>query len=219
MVELGCGNGRVAVPLAARGYRVTCLEVSPVLAEAAKRYAAEAGVGERLEVVVGDAWRLTQHAPGPYRAAYMIWTTLIGYRLDPRADEELLREARRAVEPGGRLLILRQLDRDRIVGESARCPRGTVVNDLGGVLLVESPRFDPLTSVLENTWTYYERLPDGSLRLLATSRFRLRLYTLTELADIATRAGWRLEAVYGGLSMEPYRPGRTMLNLVLENPS
>ena len=39
ILDLGCGVGRLAIPLAARGYRVTCYDVSPPLLEEARRRA------------------------------------------------------------------------------------------------------------------------------------------------------------------------------------
>ena len=37
VVEIGCGTGRATVPLAERGYRITCVELGPRLAAVARR--------------------------------------------------------------------------------------------------------------------------------------------------------------------------------------
>ena len=217
IIELGCGTGRVAVPLAAEGYRVACLDISPDYVEEAKKYARRLGVEDRLEPVAGDAWRLDELVRGPYDAALLVWSTLIGYREDPSHDRELLRKVHGMVRGGGKLLILRQVDRDTVVLRHAQCPSDTIVSDLGDIMVFERPRFDPVTSILENTWTYYAREP-GGLRLLGSAGFRMRIYTVTELVELAREAGWTLEALYSSLRGEPYRPGRGVNAVFTRNP-
>ena len=53
VVELGCGTGRVALDLAARGHEVTAVEVDPELGAEARRRAEERGLA--MEVEVADA--------------------------------------------------------------------------------------------------------------------------------------------------------------------
>ena len=88
-----------------------------------------------------------------------------------------------------------------------------IASDLGDLLVIERHSFDPVTSVLENTWAYYRKKGD-KLMFLGKASFRIRIYTLTELVDVASKAGWRLEAVYGSLNQDPFIPGRTTVNAV-----
>jgi ubiquinone/menaquinone biosynthesis C-methylase UbiE len=53
VLDLGCGNGRVALALAARGFRVEGIDISPSMVEDARTAAAAAGVDARFRV--GDA--------------------------------------------------------------------------------------------------------------------------------------------------------------------
>ena len=213
VLELGCGSGRIAVPLAALGYRVTCLDIVGEYVSEALEYAEEAGVRDRFEGVVGDAWRVDELVGGGFDAVLLVWSTLLGYRGSPERDVELLSRARRVAAPGGKLLVLRQAHRDLIVASSAYCGRGPVVKLLGDLVVMEEPRFDPVASVLENTWTYYRREGED-LRFLGRESFRMRIYTATEIVEIASRAGWGLEALYGSLRGDPFNPGRTGLNAV-----
>ncbi len=143
----------------------------------------------------------------------MVWTTLIGYRGSPEADIELLSRIRRIMAPRGKLFILRHTDRDLVVARNAQCRMDTIASDLGDLLVIERPRFDPVTSTLENTWAYYRKKGD-ELEFLGKAGFRIRIYTVTELVDIASKAGWRLEALYGNLNQDPFIPGRTSVNAV-----
>jgi SAM-dependent methyltransferase len=111
VTELGCGIGRVGVPLAREGYRVTCLDISPEYVEEALEYARCTGVKDRVEGVVGDAWRVDELVEGEYSAALMVWTTLIGYRGSPEADIELLSRIRRITASRSKLFILRHTDK------------------------------------------------------------------------------------------------------------
>ena len=56
VLDLGCGNGRVALALAERGYNVEGLDISPSMIEEAQAAAAAAGVDARFRV--GDAVKL-----------------------------------------------------------------------------------------------------------------------------------------------------------------
>lgn len=53
LLELGCGTGRVSLPLARRGCRVTALDVNPELIDVLRRRAAASDV--RIATVVADA--------------------------------------------------------------------------------------------------------------------------------------------------------------------
>jgi ubiquinone/menaquinone biosynthesis C-methylase UbiE len=58
VLDLGCGNGRVALALAARGFQVEGLDISPSMIDEARAAAAAAGVDGRFRV--GDAVNLPQ---------------------------------------------------------------------------------------------------------------------------------------------------------------
>lgn len=55
VVDVGGGTGGFAVPLARAGHRVTVVDASPDALAALTRRAAEAGVGDRITAVQGDA--------------------------------------------------------------------------------------------------------------------------------------------------------------------
>ncbi len=214
IIELGCGSGRISVPLAREGYKVTCLDISSEYVEEALEYAQNMGVKERVEGVVGDAWKVDELVEGGYSAALMVWTTLIGYKGSPETDIELLSRIRKIIVPGGKLFILRHTDRDTIVARNAQCRMDTIASDLGDLFVIEKPRFDPVTSILQNTWIYYKK-KGYELEFLGKQGFKIRIYTVTELIDIASKAGWKLEALYGSLNQDPFIPGRTSINAVL----
>ncbi len=55
VLDLGCGDGRLPVTAAQAGSRAIGVERSPELAARARDRAAAAGVGDRVEIIIGDA--------------------------------------------------------------------------------------------------------------------------------------------------------------------
>ena len=54
ILELGCGSGRVLLPLAAAGYRVTGLDHSRSMLARARMAASREGLAERVSLVAGE---------------------------------------------------------------------------------------------------------------------------------------------------------------------
>ena len=100
IVELGVGSGRIAVPLCAMGHRVIGLDGSPAMLARARARAEEAGVADRLELVLGDL-----RDPPPLPPAARVIAPFRPF-LHLRGDEErvrVLRRARDLLVCGGRL--------------------------------------------------------------------------------------------------------------------
>ncbi|HEX3213864.1 MAG TPA: class I SAM-dependent methyltransferase, partial [Actinomycetota bacterium] len=98
LLDLCCGPGRHAVPLAQLGYRVTGLDLSrPLLARAAA-----AAAGQRVGLVAADMRRLP-FADGSFDAVLNLFNAF-GYLEDEAQDELVLAEVARVLAPGGRFL-------------------------------------------------------------------------------------------------------------------
>ena len=95
LLDLACGHGRIANPLAERGVRVTGLDATPYFLELARKDAAERGV--EVEYVEGDMRSL------PWTERFdrvLCWFTSFGYFGDDE-NRQVLAEAYRALRPGG----------------------------------------------------------------------------------------------------------------------
>jgi ubiquinone/menaquinone biosynthesis C-methylase UbiE len=102
VLDLGCGTGVVTRAIAARdGFAgvVTGIDQSPDFIAAAQRFAADEGVGDRVEFVVGDAHELDVPAAS-FDA--VVAHTLVSHVRDPLA---VLAEAARVIRPGGAVAI------------------------------------------------------------------------------------------------------------------
>ena len=100
VLDLGCGDGRYARALAARGCRVTGVDVSDtLLAEARRR---SPGLPGAPTYVRADMRALPF---GPQFDAVVSLFTSFGYFDDPDDDARVLGEVARVLVPGGRFLL------------------------------------------------------------------------------------------------------------------
>ncbi|MFF8974711.1 class I SAM-dependent DNA methyltransferase [Streptomyces sp. NPDC014995] len=97
-LEFAVGTGRVAVPLAGRGVRVTGIELSPPMVEQLRTKADEA----TIPVIIGDM--ATTVAPGTYSLVYLVYNT-ISNLLTQAEQVECFRNAARHLTPGGRFVV------------------------------------------------------------------------------------------------------------------
>ena len=190
LLDLCCGQGRQAVPLARLGYRVTGLDLSRSLLARAARAAADPGLP--LALVEADMRRLPL-ADGSFDAVLNLFNAF-GYLEDDAQDELVLAEVARVLAPGGR--FLQELaNREALV-------RGwhdsEVVRTDGGVVVLQERTLDLRTSRDLTSYTLLE--PDGRQ---TTAEHAIRLYALTELEAMLGRAGLELLAVHGDLDGGP----------------
>lgn len=97
-LELAIGTGRVAIPLAARGIRVSGIELSaPMVAELHRKVSPD-----ELPVVVGDM--ATTVLPGEFGLAYVVWNSIGNLRTQ---DEQVqcFANAARHLASGGRFVV------------------------------------------------------------------------------------------------------------------
>ncbi len=99
ILELGTAVGYSAIWLArgmAEGGRLTSVEVNEATAERARRNLAEAGLGDRVEVQVGQALALLPKMDGPYE--------LIFNDIDKESYPRVIPYAKELLAPGGLLV-------------------------------------------------------------------------------------------------------------------
>ena len=116
ILDLACGQGRIAVPLAQRGYRVTGLDLSEQLLDVARAAADAAGV--IVEWHRADMRDIPAEWAGRFDYIINIFTAF-GYFEDEAENQRVLAGVARALKPDGRFLI-ESMNRDGVMGALPR---------------------------------------------------------------------------------------------------
>jgi ubiquinone/menaquinone biosynthesis C-methylase UbiE len=99
VLDLGCGDGTTAVPLAVLGADVVGIDIAKNLVEAGNKRAAEAGL-DRLKFQEGDACDLQ----GVSDASFDLTLSVFGAMFAPKPFD-VAREMVRVTRPGGRIVM------------------------------------------------------------------------------------------------------------------
>ncbi len=180
VLDAPCGHGRIANRLAAHGLLVTGLDSSGLFLDVARKDAADRGVD--VEYVEGDL----REIPWESRFDALInWFTSFGY-YDDDTNRAMLAGFRRALKPGGRLL-LDTVNRERVLQLQSTLPPGrpaVFVAERDDDLMVDKVEFDASTGC-----TLTERIivRGGRVRRV---HFAVRTFTVPEIRDWIIAAGY-----------------------------
>lgn len=165
ILECFSGTGRILIPLAQDGHRITGIEIAPAMNARAAAKVAKLGddVRSRVNLKVQDV------LDGGWGFGYdlVIMGANAFYELpSARIQEQCIRFAREALVPGGRLF----LDNDDYKGDWGRGPFGkerTIFDGEGadgtyGRSTVEGLRFDEEHGILYMRRTWFTRTADGA---------------------------------------------------------
>jgi len=110
VLDVGCGVGRWSRLLAARGARVTGIDLSPTMIDEARRRAAAQGVGNACRFLVAD---LATLATGE-EFDLVLSVTVLQHILDPAALRAALERMAQHLAPGGVLILLEAAPQRRV---------------------------------------------------------------------------------------------------------
>jgi len=193
VLDAPCGHGRIANRLAGQGLSVVGLDNNPKFLELAR--GAAAGSEVDVEYVLGDLRELPWS--GRFDAA-LNWYTSAGY-FDDEGNARMLAAYRRALRPGGRLL-LEQINRDSLIRQiPAGGSRLVALNERGDDLMIDRVHFDFLAG---RSRTERIIVRNGRVRRV---RFSLAQPTLPELCASLREAGFAQIDVHA-IAGEPLRP-------------
>jgi SAM-dependent methyltransferase len=211
ILELGCGTGRVAVPLAAAGHRVTAVDIDPAMLTRARRRAGAAGpaIAERIAFVEADLLGLELPNAGSFRLAIIALNSL--FLLASRAAQrEAFATMARHLASGGLAVV------------DIWLPDADDLARFDGRLILEYERHDPesdahvtkiaaaqhdAASGIVNLTSIYEEGDQGASPARYVRRDALRLVSADELRDFAESAGLEVETLAGGYDLDPLGAG------------
>jgi SAM-dependent methyltransferase len=219
VLDLGCGTGRLLLPLVRAGHSITGVDRSPaMLARCRERLAQESpDVRSRAALYEGDvrdfALPPPDHAGSADRDGFRL--AIAPFRILQHlitADDQLrcLAAVRRHLAPGGCVAFdvfnpnftLMAADRSAEAEDTPERP------------LADGRFFRRTARVLRVRWVqqvsdieliYYLRTGDQVERIVQA--FEMRWYTASELEHLLARAGFMLDAIYGDFARGPLRDG------------
>lgn len=193
VLDVPCGDGRLAVELARRGMAVTGVDRSPALLEAARANAR----GEEVELVAGDMWSL-QLPAGQFDGALCWWSSL-GYGSEEQ-DRAFLGGVAASLKEGAGFVLDLQVAETVLPSFE---PRQWFA--AGDIVVAEEREYDPANARIRGHWTL--SAPDSREELDVS----LRLYTVHELVGLLHGAGFGQFDLYGGHGLEPFELGSERL--------
>jgi SAM-dependent methyltransferase len=222
ILELGVGSGRIAVPLAVAGHRVTGVDRDAAMLARARDAAARRGadVAARITLVQGDIDGIRLPSAGDFGLAFVALNTLM-LLANRDAQRDAIATMATHLASGGRAIVdvwqpdaedLARFD-GRLVLEYARQDPDTGA----WVTKTASAQHDAARQSVLLTAIYEESRPAEPPRRWIR-RDRLRLVSADELASMALDAGLEIEQLAGGYDLEPLGQGSDRAVLVAAKP-
>ena len=199
VLELGCGTGRVLLPIARDGIACTGLDSS----EAMLGELRAKDPPENLRLVTGT---MTDFDFGSERF-HLIFSAFRSFQHVLAVEDQLacLHAVRRHFAPGGLFafdVFAPKLERLAIVDEP-EFEEARWKEDEVEIVRFTSVRRDPATQVAEVTFRYERRTP-GRAPQSATVRTKMRSFFRYELEHLLARSGFTSVEILGGFDRRPY---------------
>jgi SAM-dependent methyltransferase len=200
VLELGCGSGRVLVPLAEEGYTITGIDRSAVMLSRCQAAAEAAGVTDDVTLVRGD---MTDFDLGARRFRFaFVALGSFQHLATLGARRTALARLRMHVLPGATLVLdLAHGDLRRVVGAA----------ETGQVLHITTRRDPQTDAFITHTLAaqmgaepatlalthWYDRHPQGGVVERVCIETEQAVMTRAEVELLLSATGWRLRHLYG----------------------
>ena len=204
ILEIGCGTGRVLIPLALDGYHITGTELSEAMLALARAKADAAQVTDRVTLIQGDMRDF--EIPARFGLAFIPINTFM-HCYDTSQQLSCLRSIQRHLQPGAQLIVdVYHPDPQTLLESDGRLvSEGTVLDPETGhtVHHFYTRRLDLADQTQHITFILDETDAKGAVSRTLFP-FRLRYVHRYEMELLLHAAGYRLEAVYGSYELEPF---------------
>jgi 2-polyprenyl-3-methyl-5-hydroxy-6-metoxy-1,4-benzoquinol methylase len=210
LLDLCCGNGRISIHMAKKGFNVVGVDFSRTFLEDARKKAKEHKVSNRVNFLEGDVRNLKKvvgDISRPFDVVVNAWTS-IGY-FSPNDDVSIFKQARELSRKDAILIIAETMHSDFLAVKFTP----TSYQEVGDIVLLEGRKYDSTTSQLEAAWTFYNKRGEN-LEFIDRIEFENHVYSQSEFSSVLKKAGWEPVAFYGSFStLQPMNP-LTSMNVV-----
>ena len=203
VVELGVGDGRIAVEVAKRGVQVTGIDASPAMLRLCRARAERAGVGEQVRTFEADFRDFTLAEPAslitlPYHS--------LGHLTGLDDKQSAMRQIFSQLRPGGQFIFDDFLVTPLLLAHMRQVQLRALYRSPEGqdaLLWVTSLVDESSQSLTVVTW---EDLLDDEGRLASRQYRQLSLSWLqpAQTRQLLTDAGFEIDACYGNFEQAPF---------------
>ncbi len=200
LLDVPCGNGRIALELARRGQHVTGIDLAEVAITQSQADAAARDLTAATMFQQGDMRDLPWEAE--FDGAYCFWESF-GY-FDDAGNHAFLEGVARTLKPGAKFVLDTHLIETMLPSVNQR---GWTTQD-DGTLILEWREYDHFTSRVLRHFAVV--IGDQRIETVLS----IRLYTYRELVTLFEAAGFTACEGYTWLSIVPYMFGAPRLVMV-----
>ena len=204
ILELACGTGRVLLPLARQGYRVTGVDNSAAMLVKARQKIAAAGLEDRIALLEQDIRRL--HLEEQFNLALIVSNSFLA--LLTLGDQlAALQGIRRHLNPGGLLLLdIFNPDLGRLLDSDGLLTLEKIMIDpeTGQRLLKLRAQVVDLGQQLIDITAIIDEVDDQGRVRRTVFPYTLRYLFRAELELLLRHAGFVVEAIYGSYDLDEF---------------
>ncbi len=204
LLDVPCGGGRHSLALAATGYRVTGVDISPTFLESARSQAARRSLAVQ--------WEQREMTDLPWTSTFdgaFCFGNSFGY-LEDSDNAQFLHAVSRSLKPGARFLMDYPAVAEVLFSGTWQ-ERSWF--EMGDIRFLRNGRYDPATSRIIVEYTC-QRGTQEEKRVMCQ-----RVYTFRELCALLSAAGFVDINGYAGMANEPFALGSKRLLLVATKPT
>lgn len=217
ILELGCGSGRLLIPLAEAGFNLVGLDSSRPMLDRAERAVADAGVQDRVTLFEGDMRDADKAPGGPFGLVIFSLNSLM-HLVTPEDQRAALVAVRKALDPRGQLIIDTMnpsLDQLRHLLDGPHHEGSWDLAD-GSVVDKWSQRKASAEPQVIDTLLWYDRTARDGTVTRTRSAFPLRYVHPSELRLMLELSGFIEPMFYGSYDLDPFDPESERLLVTAE---
>lgn len=203
LLDVPCGNGRVALELARRDYHLTAVDQDAAQLAAGEKAAVEKAVGrEKLKI----QWRRADMRRLRFRESFdgaYCFGNSFGY-FGAEGTAAFLAGMGRALRPGGRLVIDTEVAAETLLPNLEH----RIWQEAGGIAVLAEYDYHPAESRLDTTFTFIK----GKRR--EVRKASQWVFTIGEIGRMLAAAGVTILELHADTTGEPFEPGAPRLLLV-----
>jgi SAM-dependent methyltransferase len=198
--DVPCGDGRLLVEFAKRGFRARGIDISSDLIASAKRSASSQETSILADS--GDMKQLTwvEELDGAF-----CFGNSFAY-FDEEGNRQFLGAIYRALKSGGRFLL-----QTNVIAESIFTkPLSRTWYELGDILFLHVARYEPETSRLVSDYQFIRG------QEIERKSAEYRIYTVRAALDLLQEVGFRSPRTMGSLDETPFKLGDPSLYIIVQ---